>query len=96
LTNKPVNGTWETEDSNDDLDDTIDAENINPEIPEENWDSLVWLAIKAAIEVSETKEAVLRKVKKWNVNNDPPLPEKEVVQKVLWALRKWDSKFHRT
>lgn len=80
--------SWETEDE-------IDAENINPEVPKELWDSLVWQAIRTAIDVSQTKEEVLRKVKQWNNKNNPRLPEKELIQKVIWALHNWDTKFRK-
>lgn len=73
--------------------DDIDSENINPEIPRELWDSLVWQAIKKAIDQSDTKENVFRLVKLWNTKNDPQLPEKELIQKVIWALQNWDTKF---
>ena len=81
------NNAWDIEP------DSIDADNINREIPKELWDGLLWLAVKAAIEVSNTKEEVLRKVKVWNTHNDPCLPEKTLVQKALWAMRTWDNKF---
>ncbi len=77
---------WEPEDD-------IDAENINPEVSKELWDTLVWQAVRSAIEVSQTKEEVFRRVKQWNTKNDPQLPEKELIQKIIWALRKWDTKF---
>ncbi len=76
--------------------DGIDAENINPEVPRGLWDSLVWQAIRAAIDVSDTKQDVIRTVKLWNTSNDPQLPERELVQKTIWAMRKWDTKFRRT
>lgn len=87
--NQTAIGSWDPEDG-------IDAENINPEVPQEVSESLVWTAIRVAIDASETKEEVLRRVKGWNKDNNPELPEKELVQKVLWALRKWDTKFKET
>ena len=77
---------WEPEDG-------IDAENINPEVLKELWDSLVWQAVRAAIDVSGSKEEVLRRVKLWNTNNNPQLSEKELIQKAIWALQKWATKF---
>jgi len=73
--------------------DDIDADNINPEIPKELWDSLAWKAIRVAIETSDAKEEVLRRVKKWNTHNNPRMPEKQLVQKSLWAMRNWENKF---
>jgi len=74
--------------------DSINTETINPEIPRELWDNLLWQATRMAIDVSETKEEVIRRVKRWNKQNNPQLDEKGLVQKVLWALSKWDTKFH--
>lgn len=75
--------------------DAIDADNIKPEIPKDLWDSFLWEAVRAAIPVSNTKEDVIRKVKLWNTHNNPQIPETELVRKVLWALRAWDSPFKR-
>ena len=86
MSDEAATNGWECEDS-------LDVENINPEVPKELWDNLVWQAIRAAIDVSDTKQEVLRQVKLWNTKNDPQLPEKELTQKVLWALRKWETKF---
>lgn len=90
MDNATENNAWDIEP------DSIDADNINREIPKELWDNLLWLAVKAAIAMSETKEEVLRRVKLWNTHNDPQLPEKTLVQKTLWAMRTWDNKFAST
>ena len=74
--NETANEPWEPEDG-------IDSENINLEVPKELWDTLVWQAIRAAIEVSQTKEEVLRKVKLWNTSNNPQLSEKGLIQKAI-------------
>jgi len=89
MPNDTSTDSWDPEDS-------IDAENISTEIPDESRDGLLWQAIKAAINVSDTKKDVLRKVKLWNTYNDPQLSETELFQKTTWALRKWDSKFRST
>lgn len=71
--------------------DSIDAENITPEIPKELWNSFIWEAVRAAIPGSKTKDDVIRKVKQWNTHNNPRIPETELVRKVLWALRTFDD-----
>ena len=72
----------------------LDAENINPEVPKDLWAGFAWKAIRIALDVSSSKEEVMRRVKVWNSKNNPRLPEPELIQKVVWAFKKWDSKFH--
>jgi hypothetical protein len=74
----------------------LDAENINPEVPKDLWVGFAWKAIRIALDVSSTKEEVMKRVKAWNLKNNPRLPEPELIQKVVWAFKKWDSKFHTT
>ena len=74
----------------------LDAENINPEVPKDLWAGFAWKAIRIALDVCSTKEEVMRRVKAWNNKNNPRLPESELIQKVVWAFTKWDSKFHTT
>jgi len=93
MDNETNKDPWELEPGIDP--DAIAADNINREIPKDLWDGHLWKAVKAAIEDSNTKEDVVRKVKRWNTYNDPQLPETELVQKILWALEKWDTKFKR-
>ena len=52
---KPEDSAWDMEP------DSIDAENITPEIPKELWNSFIWEAVRAAIPGSKTKDDVIRK-----------------------------------
>lgn len=92
--NQTEKDPWELEPGRDP--DEIDADNINPEIPRELWDSFLWQAVRAAIDVSNTKEEVIRRVKLWNTHNRPQLPEVSLVRKTLWALKNLDTKFKGT
>ena len=83
--NKPEDYSWAIEE------DSIDADNITPEIPRELWNKFIWDAVRAAIPGSQTKDDVIRKVKLWNTHNNPQLPEADLVRKVLWALRVFDD-----
>ena len=78
--------SWEPEDG-------LDVENINPEIPRELWDKFTWKAVRAAIEVADTKREVFRLMKLWNKHNDPQLPEAELIRKTQWCLDNWNTKF---
>lgn len=93
MSNETKNNSWELESGIDP--DSIDADNINPEIPKDLWDGFLWDAVRAAIPGSRTKEDVIRKVKQWNSHNNPQIPETELVRKVLWALKTWDTPFKR-
>ena len=93
-----ASSAWEPEEEKaDDVSgNNLAAENINAEVPRSLWDNLLWQTTRVAIDESDTKEEALKKIKIWNTGNSPKLPEKELVQKVLWAFRKWDSKFRRS
>ena len=89
-------GSDETETTAWKPEDDIEAENINTEIPRDLWDTLLWQALRIAIDAGETKEQVLRMIKAWNSRNTPRIPDKDLIQKVIWALGKWDTKFRKT
>jgi len=86
MVEETATGSWEPEDD-------LDAEHINPEIPKKLHKSFVWSAIQVAIEVSDTKEEVIRRVKGWNKHNNPLFPEDSLVRMVIWAIKNWDTKF---
>lgn len=79
---------WETEPEQEP--GVIDAPNINPAMPKEMWDTLVWGALRVIFPVVETEEEAWEKAGEWNSQNNPPLPAKRLATKVSWALRTWD------
>ena len=83
MTSENETNTWA-------LGEGIDTENITSAIPKSSWDDFLWLAIRAAIAVSATKENVIMNVLEWNQHNDPKLDERSVVKKTLWALKTWE------
>jgi hypothetical protein len=80
---------WQLEED----DERIYAANITPETPKESYKRYVWDATWAAIDVSDTRQEVFRKVLGWNEKNDPKVPESSLVKMVRWALDHWDTKF---
>ena len=97
MVNQKATDPWDLEpDDNSSSGDGLDAENINPEVPKDLYAGFAWKAIRIALDVCSTKEEVMRRVKAWNNKNNPRLPESELIQKVVWAFTKWDSKFHTT
>ena len=77
------------------LETGLDVEQITPDIPETTWDQLVWQALRAAIEISNTKKEVFQLMRDWNGRNDPKLKQANLDKKVIWALANWDNKFRR-
>ena len=75
------------------LEKGINSPQITPDIPETTWDTLVWQAFRAAIEISPTKKDVFEAMNDWNDLNDPKLKQASLDKKVLWALLNFDTKF---
>jgi hypothetical protein len=87
------NDSWNTE--SEDGSELL-LEQIIPDIPRELWDDIIWRVLRELISVSNSDNEVLTKIKQWNSNNDPQVPEKELFSKALWALRKWpDISWHK-
>jgi len=71
----------------------LDCEHITPETPVTLYDTILWQALRIAIDVSETKADVFRLMTAWNNHNEKKLNEKEVTKKTHWGLVNFDSKF---
>lgn len=69
--------------------------NITPEVPKEQWKDYLWIAIKEAIELARTREDVFRMVRQWNADNNPRIPELDLVRLIQWALDNWDTPFKK-
>lgn len=85
MTDKIDNDDWHTED------DSLEADNINPEVPKELWDSFTWKAIKESFSKSRSAQEALTKVRKWNEGNSPKIPERSLLKKFKWALENFDD-----
>jgi len=77
------------------LEKGLDSPQITTDIPETTYDQLVWQALRAAIEISNTKKEIFQLMRDWNNFNNPKLKQASLDKKVLWALTNWDTKFSR-
>lgn len=75
--------------------DDLETEHVNPEMDKSLWNTLVWQAIREALDKATAKEDVFRMVRLWNLQNNPQLPQKELDQKIIWALRHFENKFRK-
>lgn len=61
--------------------DDLDCEHITPETPVTLYDTLLWQALRAAIDSSETKAGVFHLMTAWNNHNERKLNEKDLAKK---------------
>jgi hypothetical protein len=71
----------------------LDCEHITPKTPKTLYDTLLWQALRLAIDVSDTETDVYQNMTDWNANNDPAFSQKDLDKKVHWGLTHFDSKF---
>lgn len=85
---------WQLENDDDLLSsNTLNAVNINKEIPPSNRKDFIWAAIREALDISNTEEEVFYNIKQWNLGNDQRVPEKDLLKMTAWAMQKWENKF---